>query len=163
MGVMMNSIWFHLLVNHIPIVGTAIGLGIVIVSLLRTNKTVRRVGLIVYIVTGLMAYPANFSGEAAEKVLKGAKGISADQIHVHEEAAQLALTLTSMTVILAMLHLFNMPPSQKLQRYVFSGIVLIGIASLFQLVVTGHEGGAIRRPNLIGPTPLHTVILRSTD
>lgn len=154
---MMNPVWLHLLVNHIPIIATAVAVLIVVIGFAIKNNTVRKVGLVLYVVCGLTVYVANFTGEPAEDKIEHMDGISKKQIHAHEEAAELMVTLTSVAIALALLHLFNKPTNTSLQRWVLIAFLLVGIGAAIQGVITGHEGGLIRRPDLGGlpsaPTP----------
>ncbi len=148
----MDPVWMHLLVNHIPIIGTALGLLVVVASLIFKNPIVKTTGMVVYIVSALTIYPSNFTGEAAEESVEQIAGVSHDQIHQHEEAAELALTLTSLALVFAALHMFNRPKSESVQRFVLVAYIVAALAATGQSIKTGHEGGLIRRPEL-GNTP----------
>lgn len=144
----MNPLWLHLLVNHIPIIATTLAVLVVLTGLIINNSTVRKVGLILYVITGLTVYVANFTGEPAEDRVEHLSGISKHQIHEHEEAAELLVTLTSIALGIALLHLFNRPSNGSVQRWVLIAFLLVGIGASVQGVITGHEGGLIRRPDL---------------
>lgn len=148
MGVNMDPVWMHLLVNHIPIIVPVFGLLVVIVGLLLKNPTVKRVGIVVYVVSGLAIYPANMTGESAEDKVEQISGVSKHQVHEHEEAAELMLTLMSVALVLGLLHLFNRPANPMFQRMVLIAFILAATWSAVQGVITGHEGGLIRRPDL---------------
>ncbi len=146
----MDPVWLHLLFNHIPIIATAFAVLVVFAALIIRNDVVRRTGLVLYVVAGLAIYPANFTGEPAEEKVEEIAGISHKQIHEHEEAAELAVTLTSIALFLALLHLFNRPSQVNFQRLVLTAFLIIAVAANIQAVITGHEGGLIRRPELGG-------------
>lgn len=150
MGVTMNPVWLHLLVNHIPIIATSLAVLVVAVGFIVKNNTIKQVGLVLYVVTGLTVYAANFTGEPAEDKIEHIDGISKKQIHAHEEAAELMVTLTSIALALALLHLFNRPSNTAVQRWVLIAFLVVGVGASVQGVITGHEGGLIRRPDLGG-------------
>lgn len=150
MGVAMDPVWMHLLVNHIPIIVTAFALLMVIGAVIIKNDMIKRIGLILYVTSGLTVYAANFTGEPAEEKLEQIAGISHKQIHEHEEAAELMVTLMSIGLVLALLHLFGKPANPKLQQIILVGFLIVGALASFQGVRTGHEGGLIRRPELGG-------------
>jgi hypothetical protein len=146
----MDPVWLHLLVNHIPIIGTAFGLVAVLGGVLLRNVVVKRTGLVLYIVAGLSVFPANFTGKPAEEKVEKVAGISEKQIHEHEEAAETMMTLTSLALVLALVHLFGRPAQPGFQNTILVAFVAMAVWACVQGVITGHEGGLIRRPELGG-------------
>jgi uncharacterized membrane protein len=61
----MNFAHLHLLLNHFPIIGTVVGLGLFLVSLVGKNKDLRRASLIIFSAMALLAIPTFFSGTGA--------------------------------------------------------------------------------------------------
>lgn len=159
----MNPVWLHLLVNHIPIIGTCIGLLIVVVALFMKNNTLRTAGLIVFVVTGLGIYAAHFSGEPAEEAIEHRPGISEKVIHTHEESAETALTLMSVGLVLALLVLFYKPANKRFRTMLFTAWMIVSIMAFIQVVITGHDGGVIRRPDLQEATPQGATPQEATD
>ncbi|RPI69157.1 MAG: hypothetical protein EHM43_02680 [Ignavibacteriae bacterium] len=144
----MDPVLMHLVINHVPIIGTILALGIVIVAMLIKNDTVKKTGLILFVAAGITIYPANFTGEEAEEKIEHNAGISEDQIHEHEEAAETSMTLMSIAVVLALLHLFNRPSTTSFQRLVFAAYLVTALAACTFVGIAGHEGGKIMRPEL---------------
>ena len=66
----------HLVLNHFPIIGTVIGLGLFLISLFGKNQDLKRAGLIVLAFTALITLPAFFSGVGAQGAIKGTAGVS---------------------------------------------------------------------------------------
>ena len=60
----MNAPHLHLILNHVPTIGTAIALGLLLLSLLRRQEPLRRVSLEVFYVLALLTLPAYLSGVA---------------------------------------------------------------------------------------------------
>lgn len=151
MGVVMDGLQLHLLVNHVPIIGTIIGVLVVLVGVLVKADTVKKTGLVIYLATGLFVFAANFTGEDAEDIVEQrVSWVSDNQIHEHEEAAETAMTITVVGLILALIHLVNVPALQSLQRLVLAAFLITGIAGTVAVGIAGHEGGKIRRPDLNG-------------
>ena len=48
----------HLLLNHIPTIGTAVALGLLVISFFRRNDDLRRVSLEVVYMIALFTFPA---------------------------------------------------------------------------------------------------------
>jgi uncharacterized membrane protein len=148
MGMMMDPVLGHLVINHVPIIGTILAVGIVLVALVLKNDTVKRTGLILFVAAGITVFPANFSGEQAEERVEHMAGVSHDQIHEHEEAAETTMTLMSIALLLALVHLFGKPATPNIQRLVFTAFLITSIIACIYTGIAGHEGGKIMRPEL---------------
>src|SRR6266849_306970 len=90
-GTVMNFVHIHLLLNHLPVIGSIIGLGLFLISLFGKNDDLRRASLIVFAAMALIAIPAFVSGKGAQLMLQGKPGISDEFVQRHEGAAMLAL------------------------------------------------------------------------
>src|SRR5438552_2229633 len=98
----MNLAHLHLLLNHFPIIGTLIGLGLFAASFVGKNDDLKRASLMVLAVVALLALPAFFSGVGAQAAIRKVPGVSAALIDRHEGAAMLALLFMEITVALAL-------------------------------------------------------------
>jgi len=63
----MNITHVHLLLNHIPTIGTAIAIALLVLSLFRRSDELRRVTLEVVFVVALLTMPAYLSGVSAQR------------------------------------------------------------------------------------------------
>lgn len=144
----MDPVLMHLVINHVPIIGTILAVGIVLVALVLKNDTVKRTGLILFVAAGITVYPANFTGEDAEEIVENQVGVTEQQIHAHEEAAETTMTMMSIALVLALIHLFNRPATPNIQRLAFTAFMITAIIACIYAGIAGHEGGKITRPNL---------------
>ena len=60
----MNAPHLHLILNHVPTIGSAIALGLLLLGLLRRQEALTRVSLEVFYVVALLTLPAYLSGVA---------------------------------------------------------------------------------------------------
>jgi uncharacterized membrane protein len=107
----MNLAHVHLLLNHFPIIGTIIGLALLLVSLVGKNTDLRRASLIIFAIIALVSIPTFFSGIGAQGALKGEPGVSGALIDRHEGAAILALFLMEVTGAFALVGLWQLQRS----------------------------------------------------
>ena len=84
----MNAANWHLLLNHLPIMGMFFGLAILLFGLVFKNSVAKRIALGIFIFSGFAALIANQTGEEAEDVVEKLAGIQDSFIHEHEEAAE---------------------------------------------------------------------------
>lgn len=147
----MDPLQLHLLVNHLPIIGTITALIVVVIGVWRKDATIRAVGLSVYAVMALAVVPAYFSGEEAEERVENIAGISHDVIHEHEESAELSLTVMLIAAAVALATLFTQWKGMSIAQSLSYLFVVIATMAALQVARTGHEGGKIRRPDLGAP------------
>ena len=83
----MNFAHVHLLLNHVPTVGTAIAIALLVIALVRKSDDLKRVALEVFFVVALMTMPAYLTGVSAGKLIAERPGVSVVMIGEHESAA----------------------------------------------------------------------------
>lgn len=88
----MNATHPHLMLNHIPVLGTAFGLGLLVFALWRKSEELRNAALGFFLITALFSVPVYFTGEPAEDVVEPLAGVSKAIIEQHEGAAVAAFT-----------------------------------------------------------------------
>lgn len=96
----MNDAHLHLLVNHFPIVGTILGLGILIAGIILKNNSIKNTAYCLFIVAAIFAAFSMGTGEGAEEMVEDMPSIGKEIIHEHEEIAEkLAIVLYSLGVL----------------------------------------------------------------
>jgi uncharacterized membrane protein len=87
----MSLVHLHLVLNHVPVIGVALTVPLLLYGLLRRSQDVIRAALIGFVALALLAVPAYLTGEPAEKAIKGHPGTAPAVIEVHENVAGAAL------------------------------------------------------------------------
>ena len=144
----MNDAHFHLVVNHMPIVGLLIGILILITGLLLKRTEVKLTALGVLIFSAIASVPTFYTGEGAEEVVENISGISETLIHDHEELAEKFFTLT---LILGAIAIIAFIAELKKFKYAKHLIILVLILSISDLVLAkfvGTSGGEIRHTEI---------------
>ena len=146
----MNLAHLHLLLNHFPIIGTVVALGLFIVSFIGKNDDLKRSSLIIFAAIALLTLPAFFSGIGAQRAVRKDPLVSTAVIDRHEGAAMLALFFMLITGALALIELW------KRRRIVtekpWSGnllaILLFSLITAGLMARVGTTGGDIRHPEI---------------
>lgn len=146
----MNFSHVHLLLNHFPIIGTIVGLGLLLLSLIGRNQDLRRASLLIFLAMALMALLAFFSGTGAQGAMKRLPGISEALIERHQGAAMLALLFMEFTGALSLVELWNSQGISEPSRRSWSlpALVLFAIVTVGLMARAGVTGGDIRHPEL---------------
>ena len=72
----MNLAHLHLLLNHWPIIGTFIAVGMFLVALVARSDDLKQATLALFALMALMAIPAYLTGHIAQDRLQGEPGVS---------------------------------------------------------------------------------------
>ena len=147
MDSLLSGAHLHLLVNHVPILGAAFALALLIASYLFAPDVLRRTAFAVLVVTALGGLAADLTGEPAEKEIKGFPGVSRDVIHAHEDMAEKAYLIGGVVGVLALGGLLRWRRSP----------VPAG-ATLAMLVATAFLSGAMVYTGLLGGRVRHTEV-----
>ena len=101
----MNSAHLHLILNHIPVFGTALGLLLMIYSFVAKSDEVRKISLGAFILSAITLIAVYLTGEPAEEIVENLPGVSEAIIETHEDAAFYALIFMEITGFLALINL----------------------------------------------------------
>jgi len=149
----MNDAHLHMVVNHFPIIGTILGLGILITGIILKNNSVKNTAYVLFIVAAIFAAFSMGTGEGAEELVEDIPSVGKQIIHEHEEMAEkLAIVLYVLGVIsLGGLILSYMKNAKAtLLSYL---AVIVAIIGVFFAQQTGTTGGEVRhteiRPNAV--------------
>jgi hypothetical protein len=146
----MNFAHVHLLLNHFPIIGTMVGLGLLLISLVGKHEELRRAGLIIFPVMALLAILVFFSGTGAQGAIKKLPGVSEALIERHQGAAMLALLFMEITGACSLVGLWKSHGTSPSARWNWShsAVLLFSIATAGLMARVGTTGGDIRHPEI---------------
>jgi uncharacterized membrane protein len=144
----MNLAHLHLLLNHIPTIGTVIGLGLLLVALAGKNDDLKRVSLGMFFVIALLSLPVYMTGNAAEAVIKGRPGVSEALMETHRDSALPALVFMEITGLAAWLALWQFRRLSRPARWTLPAVLLLSIVTLGLMAIAADIGGEIRHPEI---------------
>ncbi len=144
----MNQAHLHLIVNHLPIVGSLFAAGLLGAGVFRRNATLSQAGLVAVLIAGLLGLPAQLTGAGAAAIAQNLPRVSRALIHNHAEAAELgfwALEGAATLALLSLLMLKNASPRA-------------GLLTILTLVLTLFSFGLLARAGNLGGQIRHTEI-----
>src|ERR1700692_3497406 len=98
---------WHLLLNHFPIIGTIIALGLFLFAIIAKNDEWKRASLGIFAFVALMAILAFVSGSGAALSMQARPGVTVAMVNRHEGAAELAMVFMILTGALAVVALWQ--------------------------------------------------------
>ena len=144
----MNTAHLHLLVNHLPILGTLFGILTLLTGMILKNPSIKRTGLGALTLSAVFAVVAFTTGEGAEDAVEGLPGVGEAFISRHEEMADLFLGAGIIAGAIALLTFLADVLGWKATRALYVLTLAAAAASMVLAQKTGTSGGEIRHTEI---------------
>jgi hypothetical protein len=142
----MNPVHVHLLLNHVPTIGFAIGLALFVIALLLRRSDLRRAGLVIFFLAAAMTIATYVSGNDAREALKEKPDISDPLMQAHESAALVAFVFMQTTGFFSWIGLWIWDRSSRFARWNTGIVGTFATITLVLMSRAAYMGGAIRHP-----------------
>ena len=140
----MDLAHLHLLLNHFPTIGTIMGGGLFVLSLITNSDDLKRASLVVLLGISLIAIPTYISGNGAQDAVKSLPGVSKTLIETHEGAALVALGFIEVTGAFAWLGLWQFRRLARVPNWNLAVILVLTAVTLGLMARASNLGGEIR-------------------
>src|SRR6478735_3982058 len=140
----MNDTYLHLILTHIPIVGSFVALVLLFSGFVQKSEPITKSALYLLVALALVTIIVNHTGEEAEEFVEHMAGYSHDAIHEHEEAAEWAFRLMLATGLGAAAALFMFRRKAEKTRLVVGLVLVANLIACGSMAWTGKKGGEIR-------------------
>jgi len=140
----MTAAHIHLLLNHIPILGSIFGLLVLIYAMLRRSDEARKICLATFVITALITIPVYLSGDGTAQIVSPLPGVSADIIQQHDSAATITIVVIELLGVASLLCLWHLWKGRTLPGWLVSTVLVLAVLSSGLGVWTGALGGQIR-------------------
>ncbi|MEP7145625.1 MAG: hypothetical protein ABI792_01310, partial [bacterium] len=85
---MMNAAHLHLVINHFPIIGSAIAIFVLLIGFLKKSDEIKKVSALILILTAFITIPVFLSGNKAQAKVEGNyEEVDEEYIKSHEDFA----------------------------------------------------------------------------
>lgn len=146
---MLNPAYLHLLLTHLPLLGTLFGLFLLVVGFVQSNQGLQRLSLWTFLGAGVSAALTYWTGEGASKVLmKAVPTTSMDLGDQHAEVAILALTAALILAAVALAGLVLYRRSKPLSGSFIALTFVLALGTSLTMGWTGHLGAKIRHTEI---------------
>ncbi len=144
----MNVVHVHLVATHLPVTGIIFGFCLLLWGVLRRSSEIVRLSWGWFVVCGLLALPAYFSGEPTAELVKGLVGVKPEAIEQHEELAEVALAGTLVVGVVSLGALIVFRGRREPPRWTALVILFLVVLAGGLLGWTANLGGRIRHPEM---------------
>lgn len=144
----MNDAHLHMVVNHFPIIGTILGLGILVTGMLLKNNSVKNTAFGLFIVAAIFVAFSMATGEGAEELVEDMPNVGKKIIHEHEEIAEKLTLVMYILGSVSILGLFLSYKKHTKANLVYYIALAISLVAVFLAIQTGTSGGEIRHTEI---------------
>lgn len=143
-----TSVHLHLLLNHLPIIGTIVGLLLLLAGMVRRSDELRRVSLATFVVVAVLTIPVYLTGEGAEEAVEGLPAVTEALIEEHQDAALVSFIASGVLGVVALAGLWRHRSGALLPRTLTNVVLLLALGVSGSMVWTGALGGQIRHSEI---------------
>jgi formate hydrogenlyase subunit 3/multisubunit Na+/H+ antiporter MnhD subunit len=141
----MSAAHVHLLLNHIPILGSIFGLLVLCYGMLRKSNEIKKTSLGVLVITALLTIPVYLTGDGAAEIVGNLPGVSAAIIQQHDKAATITIVAIEILGAVSLLSLgLSWHSRRELKSWMTLGVFVLALISSGLGAWTGSIGGQIR-------------------
>lgn len=164
----LNLVHLHLLLNHVPTVGTIAATGLFLLALLKRSDDLKRASLAALFTLAIVGLPAYMTGYAAQAAIKGRPGISTAMIDSHQVAALVALIVLEITGVVAWFGLWQYRRHARPKAWVMPAAFVLALLTVGLMGRAANIGGGvvheeIRAAQEFAPPAFEPAILKSAS
>jgi uncharacterized membrane protein len=153
----MNGAHLHLLINHIPVLGTFFGLALLAFAAWKRSDELRKAALGTFVIAALAAVATYLTGEPAEDVVKGLPGVARSLIGRHDDAAGFALGGAIALGVLALGGVIWFREGKPIKNWFGTLALVVALLVTGLMAWTANLGGQIRHTEIRrSATPMST-------
>lgn len=144
----MNPTHIHLLITHLPIIGSALGAFVLMHGIWRKSNATLIAAYNILIISAIGAGIAYATGESAEETVEHLQGISKNVIEEHAESAIISLALLIGAGGISVVGIFVTWKGFSLIRPVALIALFASLVGFGLIIRTGFLGGQIRHTEI---------------
>ena len=140
----MSAAHIHLLLNHIPILGSIFGVLLLLYATLKKSDEIKRVCFGVFVIAALMTIPVYLTGDGAARIVRDLPDVSRDIIREHDNAATFAIISSELLGAVSLLAWWLTRNGKRLATWMLIVVIVLAVWSSSVVMRTGQLGGQVR-------------------
>lgn len=138
----------HLILNHVPMIGTIFGILILLYARLRNNRDIMIVGLWMFVIAAVLTIPVYLTGDPAKSDIRDLPTFSKAMIGEHEDAAVFAFIWVGALGLAALYGLSFAMRDKKPPKWLPIVVIILSLMTSATFIRTAYLGGLISHPEL---------------
>lgn len=152
-----NAAHLHLMLNHLPLFGFALGAIALTLALVWNSRDATRLSLVLLSLSAFATVPVYLSGgPAADVIMQGVPGLNHPAMDVHQASAFYSLLSIGMAGALAVVGLILSRGGRAPGRKLSIAILLMSLTATGFVARTSELGGRIHHPESYGRFTIST-------
>jgi len=147
----MNLAHLHVMLNHVPSLGSIAGLVLLVAGIYKKNDAVKQFAFQVLVMITMALLPTYISGAEAQRMVEKNPSYSGPMVQFHQNAAMITLVLMTFAGMFAWLGVWEYRRRERCRRSTTTATLLLTIASVTFVLLTASIGGKISHPELREP------------
>jgi hypothetical protein len=143
-----NFAHLHLVMNHVPTVGSVAALGLLLLGYVRRNDHLKHVGLEVLFIIALLTLPVYVSGAVALSEIRNRAEVSVDAVKIHQDVALFGFSWMELAGFVAWVALWQWRRRGRPARGLVPAATLLLLMALVVMGRAANLGGDIRHPEI---------------
>jgi len=144
-----NTTHLHLMLNHVPTIGSIVGLGLLLLGLVRRHEPLKHAGLEVLFAIAVVTLPVYMSGVGAHQTLLDRPEVSDNAMRLHHDAALAGFTVTEFAGFLAWVALWQSRRRGGAARGLVPAVTVLSVVAIVLMARAANLGGEIRHPEIL--------------
>jgi hypothetical protein len=144
----MNLAHFHIVLNHIPSLGSIAGLMLLAAAIYTKNDGLKKFTFLFLVLIAMAVLPTYITGAEAQRDVRGRPAVSRPMIQVHQNAAMVTLVLMTMTGTFAWFGLWEFRRFSRAGSLTTMATLVTIALGVAAILYTGSLGGKISHPEI---------------
>jgi len=145
---MLNWPHIHLMLNHIPVIGTALAISFFLTGRMRGNQDLEWLSLQTFVAFAMLTIPVYLTGSPASHQMREMPGLSLETIHQHSSAADFAFATMEALGVLSLYALVKFRRPAAVPARFNTGLLALALTTLGLMIWTANLGGKIRHSEI---------------
>ena len=145
----MNAAHLHLVLNHFPVIGSAIAIFVLIIGILKKSDDIKKTGAMIIVLTALITIPVYLSGEDAQAKIEGNyDDVDEEFVEPHEDFALYSFIAMDIAGLFALGSLLMYRKQKALPNSVTYLLLIVLLIVNGMMAYTANLGGKIHHPEI---------------
>lgn len=150
----MSSAYLHILLNHIPVIGTALAAFVLLWGFLKRSDEIKKLSLVILFLVTLVTILVYTTGDNSKNSVVSIEGVNSDFIDPHADFALKAFIASDVVGLFAIVMLFIYRKPKHLPMWLAALFFALILALNGMMAWTSHLGGMINHTEIMGVSPL---------
>src|SRR5947207_2362317 len=142
----MNLAHLHIVLNHVPSLGSIAGLLLLAAGIYKKNETLKQSAYGVLVLITMAVLPTYISGAEAQRLVDKNPSYSAGMVQLHQNAAMITLLCMTAAGMFAWFGLWEYRRHSKSGSLTTMATLILAMAAVASVLVTANIGGKISHP-----------------